>query len=494
MRSDKRFKENIAEALKNNNSDKRDDRSGTVDDTEKTDVFLSYSSLNKNVADAVVSDFEQHGIRCWYAPRDIMPGQEWVTAIHEAINACRLFILIYTDSSNESKQVANEVALAFNAGKTLIPFKLSDTEMSSELEYYLTRVHWLDAVDPPLLKSIETLREYSEKILKGIVPKDYNVRNAGSALDTNAGSAGGRKGVNATLIAFFAALAVICIAAIILLFGGNRNPEKGSEQAINNATESAPESSMLTESTADKESVPSASTAGETSDKGDTSDTEETLNTDDTSDTEETLNTDTPSPDEIYKTAYEYQAAAQNGDDYDKAYDLYMQTGDVATYDEKIIDAIYELASYYYNDMDDEEKKNRALDLYDKAASCGSIKANNFLGGYYLDIDHDPDEVKYAAGAYKGNGMTDALAKAIDHYETSAEKNDAIALYSLGYIYENPDGNNNITHLSDDTPYDYEKALEYYEKAANAGHRSAQAAYDRVKSLIGKSGDDLQAA
>ena len=41
-----------------------------------------------------------------------------------------------------------------------------------------------------------------------------------------------------------------------------------------------------------------------------------------------------------------------------------------------------------------------------------------------------------------------------------------------------------ITHLSDNTYHDYEKALEYYEKAAKAGHTSAQAAYDRVKRLI----------
>ena len=46
---------------------------------------------------------------------------------------------------------------------------------------------------------------------------------------------------------------------------------------------------------------------------------------------------------------------------------------------------------------------------------------------------------------------------------------------------------NNITHLSDNTYHDYEKALEYYEKAAKAGHTSAQAAYDRVKRLIEES-------
>ena len=46
---------------------------------EKTgnyEVFISYSTKNKNVADAVVANFEKNGIRCWYAPRDILPGQE----------------------------------------------------------------------------------------------------------------------------------------------------------------------------------------------------------------------------------------------------------------------------------------------------------------------------------------------------------------------------------------------------------------------------------
>ena len=58
-----------------------------MEDRIKVDVFISYSSKNKSVADAVVSDFEQHGIRCWYAPRDILPGKEWVTAIKEGIHS-----------------------------------------------------------------------------------------------------------------------------------------------------------------------------------------------------------------------------------------------------------------------------------------------------------------------------------------------------------------------------------------------------------------------
>jgi hypothetical protein len=38
------------------------------------DVFISYSTRDKTVADAVISAHEKAGIRCWYAPRDITPG------------------------------------------------------------------------------------------------------------------------------------------------------------------------------------------------------------------------------------------------------------------------------------------------------------------------------------------------------------------------------------------------------------------------------------
>ncbi|MBQ5932446.1 MAG: toll/interleukin-1 receptor domain-containing protein [Lachnospiraceae bacterium] len=435
------LKENLDEALKNNTV------SPDTPDLPKQglDVFISYSSLNKNVADAVVSDFEQNGIRCWYAPRDIMPGQEWVTAIHEAINACQLFVLIYTDSSNESKQVANEVALAFNSGKTLIPFKLSDTQMSSELEYYLTRVHWLDAVNPPLLESIANLRKYSKKILEGNVPKESKIRNSNNSL---------KKTVPTYLLyPVIAALVVLLIIAVVLLVNRDNN-DKGQNTDITGPGEIT-----------DVPVSPTAITA------------EPVQPT-------ETEDPDITEADKLYKKAYEIQNNSNKDSRYEEAYELYMQTGDSLTDDEDIINAINDLAAYFYNDMSDEETKKKALDLYNKAAASGSINAHNFLGNYYLDIDRDPDELKYAASAYEGNGMTDALASAIAHYEYSAGKNDPVALYSLGFIYENSDGLNNLTHFEDNSSHDYEKALEYYKKAADAGHGLAANAYERVKKQL----------
>ena len=50
------------------------------------DVFISYSSKNKNIADAIVADLEQNNVKCWYAPRDILSGEDWAGAINNAIH------------------------------------------------------------------------------------------------------------------------------------------------------------------------------------------------------------------------------------------------------------------------------------------------------------------------------------------------------------------------------------------------------------------------
>ena len=149
----------------------------------KHDVFISYSSKNKNVADAIVADLENHGIRCWYAPRGIMPGQEWATAISDAMAEASVFVLIYTDESNKSKQVMNEVAMAFKLERTIVPFKLSDDLMNPELEYYLNRVHWLDALTPPLEESIKKLREHVDVILQKTDADNVSEENADFAED-----------------------------------------------------------------------------------------------------------------------------------------------------------------------------------------------------------------------------------------------------------------------------------------------------------------------
>ena len=66
------------------------------------DVFISYSSKDKVYADAVCARLESEGIRCWIAPRDILPGMHWGGAIVEAIESARLMVLLFSSHANAS--------------------------------------------------------------------------------------------------------------------------------------------------------------------------------------------------------------------------------------------------------------------------------------------------------------------------------------------------------------------------------------------------------
>lgn len=123
------------------------------------DVFISYSHIDKHIADAICSHFESNGLRCWYAPRDIRPGADWAESIIKAIEETRIMVLVFTDHSNISQQVLREVNNAVSSGVTIVPFKLTEEEPVAGMKYYLSTVHWLDAMNSELSAAIGELYE-----------------------------------------------------------------------------------------------------------------------------------------------------------------------------------------------------------------------------------------------------------------------------------------------------------------------------------------------
>jgi hypothetical protein len=121
------------------------------------DVFISYSSKDKNTADAVCAKLESEKIRCWIAPRDVPAGQSWAASIIEALNESKVFVLVFSDGSNKSKQVVREVGEAVDNGIPIVPLRIEDVEPSQEMRYYIKSIHWLDAMTPPLEAHLQRL-------------------------------------------------------------------------------------------------------------------------------------------------------------------------------------------------------------------------------------------------------------------------------------------------------------------------------------------------
>ncbi len=114
------------------------------------DVFISYAAKDKPVADAVCAALEAEHIRCWIAPRDVLPGQSFARALVTAIHAARVFVLVFSSASNDSQQVERELDRAVSARLSILPLRIEDVFPRESIEYYLAGQHWLDAITPPL--------------------------------------------------------------------------------------------------------------------------------------------------------------------------------------------------------------------------------------------------------------------------------------------------------------------------------------------------------
>jgi len=129
------------------------------------DVFISYASKDKIVADAVCARLEASGIRCWIAPRDIVAGTSYGEAIIEAIHGAKVMVLVFSSSANASGHIPKEVERAVSNGVAVLPFRIEDVAPGKSLDYFIGSVHWLDAMTPPMEKHLDNLATTVHKLL-----------------------------------------------------------------------------------------------------------------------------------------------------------------------------------------------------------------------------------------------------------------------------------------------------------------------------------------
>lgn len=110
-------------------------------------TFISYHvSTDRATAFEVCRMMEQLGFPCWIAPRNIEPGANYPTQIVRALRSeCDSAIFLVSEGSNRSENVRNEVSLAFDEHKLMLPVLLETVKFNEDFEYYFKRAQWADA-------------------------------------------------------------------------------------------------------------------------------------------------------------------------------------------------------------------------------------------------------------------------------------------------------------------------------------------------------------
>jgi hypothetical protein len=105
--------------------------------TVSYDVFISHCAGDRAVAEAACDAIERDGHLCWLAERDARSGDEPAAASFAAISASKVFLLILSAESAESKQILREAERARAAGLGMVPLRVAPVEPGARLHYHI---------------------------------------------------------------------------------------------------------------------------------------------------------------------------------------------------------------------------------------------------------------------------------------------------------------------------------------------------------------------
>lgn len=122
------------------------------------DAFLSFSFKDQDIVENVVNELtNKYGISCWTCLEYVESGQSYKELIPDAIkNSCVTVVFISKDSL-DSTEVPKEVGIALKHEKTVIPFRLDNSEYRGRLEYDLEGVNFIDATVPTFDERVKEL-------------------------------------------------------------------------------------------------------------------------------------------------------------------------------------------------------------------------------------------------------------------------------------------------------------------------------------------------
>jgi eukaryotic-like serine/threonine-protein kinase len=157
-----------------NAQDLADDLKHWLSPSLAKDIFLSHASENEAITYRLCELLEAQGIRCWFAPRDILPGDNYGESIIHAIEGTPVTVLLLSAQSNTSVTVAHEIERATHKRKKVVPVRLEKVLPNRALELHLSTAQWID-FDPlhpndtvhQLVRVVKLIKEESRKALNG---------------------------------------------------------------------------------------------------------------------------------------------------------------------------------------------------------------------------------------------------------------------------------------------------------------------------------------
>lgn len=117
--------------------------------SSSAEVFISYSSRDRDRVLEIAGHLKDAGVSCWLDQKKILGGANYGPEIVTGIKNCKVLMLICSDSSLRSKNVKQEIQLAWKYDRPYLPLLLEGISFPEQLQYWLEGWQWIEVMDKP---------------------------------------------------------------------------------------------------------------------------------------------------------------------------------------------------------------------------------------------------------------------------------------------------------------------------------------------------------
>lgn len=114
--------------------------------TSAPEIFISYSSLDAEPVTRIAEALEGAGLTVWRDRDRVLGGDNYGPAIVQAIRECRVLTLMCSASSMRSRNVKQEIQLAWHYETPYLPLLLDDSidqRFPEQVQYWLEGCQWI---------------------------------------------------------------------------------------------------------------------------------------------------------------------------------------------------------------------------------------------------------------------------------------------------------------------------------------------------------------
>lgn len=115
----------------------------------EAEVFISYSRRDYDQVRRIAQWLESAGVSVWMDTDEIDGGTNYGLEISRGIQACKVLMLMCSNASMQSRNVRQEIQLAWRYERPYMPMLLERINFPEQIEYWLEGWQWVEVLGAP---------------------------------------------------------------------------------------------------------------------------------------------------------------------------------------------------------------------------------------------------------------------------------------------------------------------------------------------------------